>query len=225
MYKQVQDWLLRMEKTDKSETKITAFMKMAVRYASWQEVYDFWSKLTRPALDDASNDAKMYRMMQNRLLTPEWPVLGKQFIFDNLGEFVQVPNNATPAQIKDAVKEHFIGTPMYVLEKSRRFRGVALTSDLVLAGISSAYAPAKVVQDKVDELDLKLLTKEESRTANKALPQLDYMLQAAGVPCLSHCFGWLVSGNDGKYKAYSLNRLDYGWRCHPDESIYLVVKY
>jgi hypothetical protein len=149
MYKQIQDWLLRMEKTDKSETKITAFMKMAVRYASWQEVYDFWSKLTRPALDDASNDAKMYRMMQNRLLTPEWPVLGKQFIFDNLGEFVQVPNNATPAQIKDAVKEHFIGTPMYVLEKSRRFRGVALTSDLVLAGISSAYAPAKVVQDKL----------------------------------------------------------------------------
>lgn len=225
MYKQIQKWLLRMEKTDKSGAKISALMKMAVRYASWQEVYDFWSKLVRPTDADTSNDAQMYRMMQNRLLTPEWPVLGKQFVFDNLGEFVQVPNNATPAQIKSVVKEHFIGTPMYVLEKSRRFRGIALTPDLVLAGISSAYAPAETVKEKVDELGLKLLTKEESQAANKALPQLDYMLQAAGVPRLSHCFGWLVNGSEGEYRAYSLNRSDYGWQCHPEESIYLVVKY
>lgn len=224
MYKQIHNWLLRMEKTDKSEQKITALMKMAVRYASWHEVYGFWSKLVKPADDNKSNDAQMYRMMQNRLLTPEWPILGKQFVFDNLGEFVQVPNNATPAQIKAKVKEHFVGIPMFVLERSRKFRGIALTADLVFAGVSAAYAPSEAVKEKAEELGLQLLTKEESLIVNKALSQLDYMLKAADVPCLNHCFAWLIDNKD-RYESYTIHNPERISYCYPEESVYLVVKY
>lgn len=225
MYKQIKNWLSCMEKADKSGAKVNSLVRLMAKHASWKEVYGLWSKMIKPKADDRSADAQMYRVLTERLLTPEQPVLSKQFAFDNLGEFVQVPNNATAAEIKSAVKEHFVGVPMYVIEKSRKFRGIAVTADLVLAGVCVAYAPAEVIKDRADELGLKLLTREESVVANKVVLQLDTMAKAAGVPSLKHCFGWLIESDRSDYDAYSLDRPEHYWQCHPKESTYLVLKY
>lgn len=95
---------------------------------------------------------------------------------------------------------------------------------MVFAGVSAAYAPSEAVKEKAEELGLQLLTKEESLIVNKALSQLDYMLKAADVPCLSRCFAWLIDNKD-RYESYTIHNPERISYCYPEESVYLVVKY
>ena len=98
------------------------------------------------------------------------------------------------SEVYAAVREQYAGRLCYVIEKSGRLRGFALSSVLVIAGITPVNLFAKDIQSAAAKCNLRLTAEDDVPYIMSCRDELSAMMNEAGVPDFDGVFRWLLTG-------------------------------
>ena len=119
----------------------------------------------------------------------EQPILSSEFLVSQAANIIEVENGVERETIKDVVSSMPVSVPMYVVERCGKFRGFALTPQLILAGVTATAFFPYAVLEMAGEMNVSLLTREETRVVEKNLQCLLSMMSKVDVPYLTKMSG------------------------------------
>lgn len=185
-----------LEKSDNFPTKEDSLecWKNFITTHSWKEVIQLKSQFI-PLLGSEKDD-EIWRLLCNRLILIEQPIVSDYFIKENKDKIIWVDCQVSNQMVKNVVAQKYpsINKPCFVLETSGKLRGFALNKELIIAGVSAiAVFPFAAVK-KVMSLNLSFLNKEESSVVEENFHCLTQMMTQASVPTCDS--DWMII-NDG----------------------------
>lgn len=197
--------------------------------AGWREVYDVRRSFVPRAYGPyADHDMAVCDLLSERLFRMEQPILSPEFLASQATNIIEVENGADRETIKDVVSSMPVSVPMYVIERCGRFRGFALTPQLILAGVTATAFRPYVVLEMAEEMNVSLLTREETGVVEKNLQCLLDMMSKIDVPLLYEKEWMLLPDENGvragSFETYNLRHSKrFGFLEHDDFSV-LVAK-
>lgn len=153
---------------------------------------------------DFPHDNQVWKLLTDRLCQTEHPILSNEFMKRHRSEIIMVENNTSDAEIKKEVKQKWIdmGRPFYVVRSNHQLVGFALSSTLIIDGVTPRAIFASHIGKIVQSWNKSLLTKSDSKIVEKHFEALNSMMKEANVPHISHK-NWMISTGD--YEGYDLN--------------------
>lgn len=142
----------------------------------------------------ADHDKQVEELLRRRLLRIEQPVLSAKLIKRFSDRIITVADDAASSEVYAAVREQYAGRLCYVIEKSGRLRGFALSSVLVIAGITPVNMFAKDIQSAAAKCNLRLTAEDDVPYIMSCRDELSAMMNEAGVPDFDGVFRWLLTG-------------------------------
>ncbi len=164
----------------------------------------------------------IWKMLCDRLTRIESPVLSKEFFDENINKIVFVMDTSFSA-VKEKLEQFWKQReqePCYVVSKNNQLVGFALTTDLVILGVTAIPVFAQHIGYIAYAQDVKMLNKADSEIVEANLKNLNRMMVAAGVPALTYSH-WMLQPNDdnveyGTYDGYDINHPN-KYTCYDDD--------
>ncbi len=161
----------------------------------WQFVYDAWINcIIRGYEPYADHDKQVEELLRKRLWRIEQPTLSTKLIRRFSDRIITVADGAAASEVYAAVQKQYAGRLCYVIEKGGRLRGFALSSVLVIAGLTSVNLLAKDIQTAAAECNLRLTDEDDVPYIMSCRDELSAMMNKAGVPGFDGVFRWLLTG-------------------------------
>lgn len=161
----------------------------------WSFVYEAWINwMIRGYEPYADHDKQVEELLRRRLLRIEQPVLSAKLIKRFSDRIITVADDAASSEVYAAVREQYAGRLCYVIEKSGRLRGFALSSVLVITGITPVNLFAKDIQSAAAKCNLRLTAEDDVPYIMSCRDELSAMMNEAGVPDFDGVFRWLLTG-------------------------------
>ena len=155
-----------------------------IELADWRRVYKCWVK--RDDLrDDCGNSiyqGRVRNLLQLRMLQIQRPVLPDEF-FAKHHNVVVVKSGLSHADVEAQMTHRM--QPHFVVDETHRLVGFALTSKLIIAGVSAIRMFPYKALAVVKKGGFRLLSKEDAMLVTRQKDILSKMMKEAQVPDLS----------------------------------------
>lgn len=184
---------------NKSIDDVAAFIKQS----DWKSILNNVDNFVPRA--GSQHDEQIWKMLTDRLCQTEHPILSDKFVNKHSSEIIWVETLAIDEEIKKSVVDKWNITPKipaYVLRKNRQLVGFALSSNLIIDGVTPRGVFASHIRKIVESWGKLLLTQTDSEFVEKNFDTLNLMMEEADVPQISHK-NWMICSND--YDGYNIN--------------------
>ena len=191
--------------------------------ANWKKVYEaFQDFMPRGYAPYKDHDQQVLDVLRKHLFTIKFPICR---VSENINH-LEVPNGIGVDNLKDLVNDTERDYPYLIVEKSGRYRGIALSQNLIFAGVCWIPAMPKEVIRKAKELKLEFLTREDSKLMEQHFNEIDELLKAVGAPTVSDLSSWMVApvAAHAPYVVWQLSRRDRKGEIGETTPTYLLVK-
>ena len=198
-----------------------------IKNTNWKVLYDCFGEFKTRFGN--SKDRDVCNMLYERLYQIEYPIISDNIVEANKDKIIWVSENSSDDQIKEEVARVWAQKKCtcFVLEKTKKLKGFALSETLIICGISATWVFPQVAFEKCTEWSKKLLTKEDSVLLEKEIKTLNSMMEEIDVPSIN-CQHWIIDNCDDKIASvclgYDLNhpkRLTY---YEEDDFTKIIVK-
>ncbi len=161
-----------------------------INVAHWKDVYEAWQNfLPRGYEPYKEHDQKVLKVLRRRLFGIEYPICHVSEKINHL----EVADGISSAQLKNLVKTTTKAYPYLIVEKSGRYRGIALSPDLIFVGMCWLSVSVAEAIQKAKELNLAFLTREDSAVMEQYFQQTNELLDCINAPTFRETIGWLVA--------------------------------
>lgn len=188
-----------LESADKIPTREDSVSEWVqyINTHSWKDVLHLRAKFVMRA--GSQKDEEIWHMMCQKLMQIEQPIVSVDFISEHKDRIIWVDSYSSKLRVKDAVAQKYsaINKPCFVVEKSGKLYGFALSENLVIAGISAIDVFPHAAVKKVMSLGLNFLTREDSTVVETNFFELNQMMIAANVPEV--CSQWMIVSEGEKF--------------------------
>lgn len=151
----------------------------------------------------ASQWDAVYSILKRRCERLEYPVLGKSFMEENSNRICIVPDDSSRGEVKVLAERSEKEYPFYVVEQSGKFRGIAVTYGLVLAGVLNRFCVAQKEQ-KLQDVNLsESLSLKDFGFLTSLQDEVSKMLQEAGLEPLQGRYWYRSDGSAGVWDIHS----------------------
>ena len=191
--------------------------------ANWKNVYEAWQNFLPRGYDPyKEHDRKVLEILRKRLFCIEYPICHVSEKINHL----EVPNGIGSASLKALVKDTERDYPYLIVEKSGRYRGIALSPDLIFVGMCWISVSISEAVQKARELKLDFLTREDSEVIEKYFKETNDLLDCIGAPTFREVFWWCVAplASHAPYEIWKLAAANRKGMIGDDVPIRLFVK-
>lgn len=202
-----------------------------VQQEDWTLIYAVYCHFVpRADVPYWEHNRAIHELLCERLLGFEYPVLPEWFLTKNKPLIIWVNDNAAVEQVKSKVRNCYAekSSPWYVVEKSGRLRGFALSADLIIAGVTPIAVFPHYLLETVERLGVSLLSRADSRFVEKYRPALIAQMREAEVPSLEKVCFWMLALKKGQagdpYECYDLERTNRRYYIEHDDFSVLLGK-
>lgn len=183
------------------DVPLTQWEEFATKH-NWSIIRQLLNKFV-PRVNDKQDEA-ILKILRERLRNIETPVLSNAFINNHGHEIIWVKDGEDTTAIKEVVSLSWLAynKPCFVVAKSRKLIGFALSQNLIIVGATAVAFKAKTVMDTVQAWSLSLLTRDDSETVETSFFKLNHMMKVAQVPRIDFYDWMLQPQNDRNHSPY-----------------------
>ncbi len=183
------------------DVPLTQWEEFATKH-HWSIIRQLLNKFV-PRVNDKQDDA-ILKILRERLRNIETPILSNAFINNHGHEIIWVKDGYDATAIKEVVSLAWTAynKPCFVVAKSRKLIGFALSQNLIIVGATAVAFKAKTVMETVQAWSLSLLTRDDSETVETFFFKLNHMMKVAQVPRVDF-YDWILQPqNDRNHSPY-----------------------
>lgn len=159
----------------------------------WHVVYEAWVNWVERGYEpNIDHDMMIETLLCRRLRQIEQPVLSEGFMERFSEQIISVADKASSDEVRKTVRERYAGSLCYVVEQSGRLRGFALSSELIIVGITPLALFAGDILPLAENMNLRLTDESDTECIMKCRSRLNEMMENVDVPGFDGVFCWLV---------------------------------